>query len=150
MRVTCCIGARALVGLFCVPEWAEEQIGGRLWGCLLVSRVCEVEGSVGLLFDVRSMRIGGEGLWVCVGVCSCGEGAGSVRGAVRWPSDACGAWCRWFDERTGEALSDACKVCAKWEKMCVEKGIGRISASVYYSVGVHFGGMGRCLIFGTL
>ena len=50
---------------------------------------------MGVLVDLRSMRVGGGGLYMGVGVCCSGEGGRSVcREAVRWLSDACSACCR--------------------------------------------------------
>lgn len=77
---------------------------------------------VGLLFDVRRMQIGGEGLWLWVVVWFCVEGAGSVWGALSWLSVACGTRCREFDEMAGEVLLEMSNVCAKWGKVRGENG----------------------------
>ncbi|CDJ60213.1 hypothetical protein EMWEY_00060260, partial [Eimeria maxima] len=57
--------------------------------------------SVGVLVDLTSIRVGGGGLYVGVGVCCSVEGEGSVpRVAVSWLSDACSAWCKGMVRRT--------------------------------------------------
>lgn len=50
-------------------------------------------------------------MWVSVGACSCCEGAGSVRGAVRWLRDARGTRCGVFGETAGDILLEVLNVC---------------------------------------
>ena len=130
--VGCCIGESGLEGLWCVSECSEEHLGGVLWVCLRVRcACCRVEVSVGVLVDVRSMGVGGGGLYMGVGICCSGEGGGRVhRVAVRGLSDACCTSREEFAIRAGEVLLDVFNMCAKWEKACGEEGIGRILGSM--------------------